>query len=96
MKKIFIIQFITFLLCTAMIAEVSLPMAYTDVIAMEADSEKEHEEGKEESKEKTTEQSGFSIPENNSMLNKLGLASYTDPYWNSPSIDFQTPPPELS
>lgn len=79
-----------------MITEVSMPLEYSDIISMEADSETEHEESKEESKEKTSEVSDFSIPENESLLSKLRLGTYTDPNWISPSIDFQTPPPELS
>ena len=79
-----------------MIAEVSLPLEYTNIVSVEVDSEKEHEEGKEENKEKTSEVGSFSIPKNESSLLNMRLAINSDLNWNSPSIDFQTPPPELS
>lgn len=79
-----------------MIAEVGLPLEYTNIVSVEVDSEMEHEEGKEENKEKTSETGSFSIPKNESSLSSLRSTIHSDSNWNPPSIDFQTPPPELS
>ena len=78
-----------------MIGEVAAFAENVEVLSAEADTEMEHEENKETEKEKTTERAESVLLEDNSTINKFSLAMYPDPSWNTPSIDFQTPPPKL-
>lgn len=96
MRSFFIIRFIALILCSAMVAEIGITVGNGDLISAEADSEMEHEEGNEDEKEKTTGGMDFFLPEGRSLLDSKKLATYIDPSWKSPSIDFTTPPPELS
>ncbi|SNS41674.1 hypothetical protein SAMN05421640_0052 [Ekhidna lutea] len=95
MRNLFIIRILSVLLCFAMAAEISTCFHYGDVISVEIDSEMEHEESSEKEKEKTTGGSHSPL-ESYVDISLDKWETYTDPYWNSPSIDFHTPPPELS
>ncbi len=96
MRNIFLIRFLAFILSAAMVCEVAEIVENVDAISAEVDSEMEHEESKEKEKEKTT--SGFESVElaGKSILGKSMLAMHRDRLWNTPFIDYQTPPPKLS
>ena len=79
-----------------MVAEIGVTVGNGDLISAEADSEMEHEEGSEDEKEKTTGSINFLLLEERSLLDSKKLSTYVDPSWKSPSIDFHTPPPDLS
>lgn len=78
-----------------MLCEVAAIVENVDAISAEVDGEMEHEESKEKEKEKTT--SGFEslVLAESSMINQSMLAIHKDRFWNTPFIDFQTPPPKL-
>ena len=95
MRSIFFIRFLSLILCVAMIGEVTALAESVEVLSAEADTEMEHEESKEDEKEKTADRIESVLLEDSSMINQFSLAMYQDPTWNTPSIDFQTPPPEL-
>lgn len=78
-----------------MVGEVTALAENVEVVSAEADAEMEHEESKEKEKEKTTNGAESLLLEDHSMINQFSLATYQDRTWNTPSIDFQTPPPEL-
>ena len=66
-----------------------------DTITTELDSEKEQEENKEQEKEKTSQ-----LSEDVGFINFLVPSSkntthHGEFFWNSPSLDFYSPPPEL-
>ncbi len=68
---------------------------HADTITAEVDAEKEHEENKEKEKEKTTEifeDLAFHIL---FVPSALKGSHNENVFWNSPSLDFYTPPPEL-
>lgn len=96
MKKLFFIRILIATLCIAMLSEIAVPLNVEDAISVEVDAEAEHEEGKEDSKEKTTTRSESFLPLANIYFSNLNLISFKHPKWKSPSIDFQTPPPELA
>ncbi len=77
-----------------MVCEVASLVESVDLISAEADTEMEHEE-KEKEKEKTTTGSESILLADNSIINQSSLSIYKDSAWNTPSIDFQTPPPKL-
>ncbi|MEO9482717.1 MAG: hypothetical protein ABJG47_04700 [Ekhidna sp.] len=95
MRNIFYIRLLAFVLCSAMICEASALAETVDVISAETDAEMEHEEGKEKEKEKTTNRLESIMLAENSIISRTGLARHQDRFWNTPSIDFQTPPPKL-
>lgn len=96
MRNILHIRFLALILCTAMVSEITILWEGVDAISIEADTEMEHEESKEKEKEKTT--TGFEsllLPDE-SVISLKSITTYQDPSWNSPFIDFHTPPPELT
>ncbi|WP_425389474.1 hypothetical protein [Ekhidna sp.] len=96
MRNSLIIRYFAFILSAAMLAEVSVPIQLADVISIEMDSETEHEESNEKEKEKTTHTQESSNIHDISNSENRKVASNHDSNWISPSIDFITPPPELS
>lgn len=78
-----------------MVCEVASLVENMDVITAEADTEMEHEESKEKEKEKTTNGSESIILVDNLIADQSSLALHHDRYWNTPFIDFHTPPPKL-
>lgn len=95
MRKHSLTRFLALTLCFAMLCEVAAIVENVDAISAEIDAEMEHEESKEKEKEKTT--SGIQSLElaEKSMIDKSMLAMHQDHFWNTPFIDFQTPPPKL-
>lgn len=92
MRNILAIQYLAILLCVTMVGEI--PMEYGDLISIEIDSEKEQEENTEKEKEKTATQE-YDLGDCENLNSKIKQeARNQDNNWNSPSIDFQTPPPE--
>ncbi len=79
-----------------MVAEVTVLVENIDAISLEVDGEMEHEESKEKEKEKTTTGINSILLTNDSLISKTSFATYQLRNWNTPSLDFQTPPPELS
>ncbi|MEP0986407.1 hypothetical protein [Ekhidna sp.] len=96
MKKLFFVRILTAVLTISMVTEIAVPLNVEDAISIEIDSETENEEGKEDNKEKTTSRLESYLPETSIYFSNLTLISFKHPKWKSPSIDFQTPPPELS
>lgn len=82
-----------------MVAEITILVGAEDLITAETDAEMEHEESKEKEekeKEKTSKESDLILVAEDSMISRISLTTYQDPSWNTPFIDFQTPPPKLS
>ncbi|MEQ9466740.1 MAG: hypothetical protein RLN88_04970 [Ekhidna sp.] len=79
-----------------MVAEIGIPVQNGEFISIEIDSEMEHEESSEDEKEKTTGNLSFIFPEDGSLEASKKRIAYTDSCWKSPSLDFRTPPPDLS
>ncbi|MEO9871650.1 hypothetical protein [Ekhidna sp.] len=95
MKNIFFTRILVFVLCFSMMAEISVSVINQDVISIEADTEIEHEEGSEKGKEKHASNRYLYLQEIEIMPQLAKITSYKDWYWNTPSLDFQTPPPKL-
>lgn len=79
-----------------MVGELTVLAGIEDLITAEADGEMEHEESKEKEKEKTTSGYESLLLANNSMINPTSKSLYTNRFWSTPFIDFQTPPPKLA
>ena len=96
MRNQIFIQVLALVLCFAMVGEVTVLVENIDAISLEVDGEAEHEENKEKEKEKTTEGFDSIMLSNDSLISQSSFATYQFRNWNTPSIDFQTPPPELT
>ncbi len=82
------------MLCLGMVAEISMHMSHGDLISVELDTEMEHEESN--GKEKNVHHRDILVKKFTTDIPTNPLSLYTDPYWNSPALEYQTPPPELS
>ena len=94
MKNIIIIRILALILCSAIVGEMTVLVGKGDTISAETDTELGHEKGNE--KAKTTRGFESLLLAENSIIPQIALTAYKNPSWNSPPIDFRTPPPELT